>query len=179
MAKIFYIGSKKEDIDIDVAVEESTTQIASKDSRIYSTEILKFVISFLVVAILIVLTIFSASALRSRSGETMVVSQLTNEEGEFQFKGWEMTPALEAAIENGNVSLKDINVIEKGGDITFSGGDAELIDILYYRTEIEDNKDPQIYSNEYFEELRRKGQNVYVVKTIGLATEATEKEGAE
>lgn len=170
MAQIYFIGGKKED-SIDVAVET-----ASKNNR---AEILKFVLSFLAVALLAVLTVFSVSALlRSKSGETRVVSQLVNDEGNFMFKGWEMTPALEAAIENGDVSLKDITVIEKEGEITFSGSDANKVAILDYRTEIEDNESPQIYSNEYFEELKKAGKNVYVVKTIGLATEVA-KEGAE
>jgi hypothetical protein len=107
----------------------------------------------------------------------VVTSRLTNDEGDFAFKGWEMTPALEAAVEAGNISLKGINVIEKGGDISFTGVDAEKITVLDYRTEIEDNVNPQIYSDEYFEELQKKGQNVYVVRVLGLATEA--KEGAE
>ena len=173
-AKIYYIGSKKENSDIDVAVE-TTAQTAPKN-RI-STEILKFVIIFISIALLVTLTIFSASALlRSNRGEMVVTSRLTNDEGDFAFKGWEMTPALEAAIEAGDVSLKNIIVIEKDGEIQFEGGDSNKITVVNYETVIEKNEYPKLYSDEYYQKLCREGKNTYVLRTIGLAEE---KEGAE
>ena len=167
------------DIDIDITETETTTtknrnRVVDFILGIYGAEILKFVFGFLVVALLAVLTIFSASALlQLKSRETTIISQLEN--GINFSKEWELTPALKEAIERGDISLTEITVIEKGGEITFNGSDSDKITILNYRTEIEDN-DPQIYSSEYFEELKRQGKNTYVVKTLGLATE---KEGAE
>lgn len=173
--------------DIDIAVDTTaTTTTVSKNStadsirRIYGSEKIMFIIELMTVALLLVLTIFSASVLlRPKSGETTIVSQLVNENGEFPFRGWELTPSLEAAIEAGNVSLKGIAVIEKGGEISFSGGDSAKIAVLEYKTEIEDNVNPQIYSNEYFEELRKTGRNVHVTRVLGLATETENNEGAE
>ena len=175
-------NTNTDDIDIDITVETAAqTKNSAVDfvRRIYGSEKIMFLIELMTVALLLVLTVFSASVLlRPKSVETTIVSQLVNENGEFPFRGWELTPSLEAAIEAGNVSLKGIAVIEKGGEISFSGGDSSKITVLEYRTEIEDN-DPQIYSSEYFEELRREGKNVHVTRVIGLATEATTNEGAE
>lgn len=174
-AKIYYIGSKKENSDIDVAVE--TTQTTAQTT---SPKILIVLGGLVMVALLAVLTIFSTSALmRQKSGEMFVTSRLTNDEGDFAFKGWEMTPALEAAVEAGNISLKEIAVIEKGGEISFKGGDADKIAVINYETVIEKNVSPKLYSDEYWEELCKKGENTYVLRTIGLSTEATEKESAE
>lgn len=171
MAHIYYLGNND---NIDVAVEESTTQTTPKD-RFGKTLAIIFGV---MVALLVVFAILSASALLRQNGETTVVSQLVNEDGEFQFKGWEMTPDLEAAIENGDVSLKGINVIEKGGDITFEGGDFNKITVVNYETVIEQNTSPKLYSDEYWAKLCREGKNTYVLRTLGLSTEA-EKEGAE
>lgn len=151
------------DIDIDVAVEttsETTTKNSIKDFifSIYDVKTLKFVFEFLVVALLAVLAIFSAYSLMRQSGEMTVISRLTNDEGEFSFKGWEMTPDLEAAIEAGNISLKNITVIEKGGDVKFEGGDSDKITIIRYETIIEQNDNPKLYSDEYWEKLCREGK---------------------
>jgi competence protein ComGC len=169
---------KKYNIDIDIM--ESTSKknhIVDSIRRIYGSDKIMVLIEFALLFLLVVLTVFSASALLRPKGVTAIVSQLVNENGEFPFRGWELTPSLEAAIEAGNVSLKSINVIEKGGEITFDGGDAKKIAILEYKTEIEDNI-PQIYSAGYFEELKKQGKNVHVVRVLGLATE-TDSEGAE
>ena len=172
MAQIYYINNKK-DSDIDVAVD------VAQDNRRIGTEILKFVLVFLTVALLAVLTVFSISSfLRQKNGEMVVTSRLTNDEGEFAFKGWEMTPALKAAVEAGDVSLKGITVIEKGGEISFNGSDSDKITVISYETVIEKNVSPKLYSDEYWEELCKQGKNTYVLRTIGLSTEA-EKEGAE
>jgi hypothetical protein len=89
-----------------------------------------------------------------------------------------MTPALEKAVEAGDISLKDIVVVEKGGEVEFNGGDSNKIAIVNYETMIEQNVSPKLYSDEYWEELCKQGKNTYVLRTIGLSTEAT-KEGAE
>lgn len=149
---------------------------------IYNTETLKMLLSFALsafAAVLIITTLYSVFKEKQRNNEKEVItSNIMTDEGRL-IKGWEMTPDLESAVEAGAINLKNITAIEKEGDITFDGGDSDKLVVIDYRTEIEDNKNPQIYSDEYFEELKKRGKNVYVVRLIGLATEATEKEGAE
>ncbi len=171
-----------EDVNIDVTVEETASNTKNNSVKdfilnIYDADILRFVLWFMVVALLAILVIFSAYSLQSKSGETTVVSRLTNDEGEFSFKGWDMTPDLEAAVEAGDISLKGITVIEKGGEIEFNGDDSDKITIIGYETVIEQNVSPKLYSDEYWEKLCREGKNTYVLRTIGLVTE--KNEGAE
>ena len=178
--KFTAINPKDINIDISVTTAETTTKNNSiKDFifGIYDAEILKFVFGFLMVALLVVLAIFSAyGLLRPRSEEVTITSQLTNDKGEFSFKSWKMTSDLEAAVDAGDISLKNITVIEKDGEIEFDGGDSNKIAVVNYETVIEKNEYPKLYSDEYWEKLCREGKNTYVLRTIGLATE---KEGAE
>jgi hypothetical protein len=127
-------------------------------------------------ALLAALAIFSAYGLRSRSGEEVIISQLYDNND--ISKGWKMTSDLEAAVEAGDISLKNITVIEKDGEIEFDGGDSNKIAVVNYETVIEQNEYPKLYSDEYWEKLCREGKNTYVLRTIGLSTEAA-KEGAE
>lgn len=131
------------------------------------------VIEIIVITVLLAaLAIFSAYGLRSRSGEEIIVSQLYDNGIS---KGWELSPDLEAAIKSGDVSLEGITVIKKGGDVKFEGGDSDKISIIGYETIIEKNE-PKLYSDEYWNKICREGENTYVLRTLGLATE---KEGAE
>ena len=149
---------------------------------IYNTETLKMLLSFALsafAAVLIITTLYSVFKEKQRNNEKEVItSNIMTDEGRL-IKGWEMTPDLESAVEAGAINLKNITVIEEEGDITFDGADSNKLVVIDYRTEIEDNKNPQIYSDKYFEELKKKGKNVYVVRLIGLATEVTTNEGAE
>lgn len=173
------------DINIDIAVETTTAETIKNNSvrdfilSIYDSEILKLLFGFLMVALLSVLAIFSAYGLQPKSGELTIISQLTNDDGNFSFKGWEMTQDLKDAVEAGDISLKNITVIEKGSEVKFDGGDSDKITIVSYKTVIEQNDNPKLYSDEYWNELCKQGKNAYVLRTIGLSTEATEKEGAE
>jgi len=162
--------------------KKTTTLTNFKDFifSVYNVETLKMILSFALsafAAVLIITTLYSVFR-QSKDKEIIISTIIMTDDGRLT-KGWEMTPDLENAVATGDISLKGITAVEEGGEITFDGGDSDKITIVNYETVIEDNKNPQIYSDEYFEELKRQGKNTYVVKTLGLATEATEKEGAE
>lgn len=147
---------------------------------IYNVESLKLLLSFTLAAfaaVLVITTLYSVFR-QGNNKELITTSTIMTDDGRL-IKGWELTPDLEAAIETGDINLKNITVIEEGGEITFDGGDSDKLVIVNYETLIEDNKNPQIYSDSYYEKLCREGKNTYVLKTLGLATEATTNEGAE
>ena len=178
--KIFNIGgTRKEDINVDVDIYEVTEKKMTPlgfITSIYDVSIIKILGGFIFSAILLVGLITCAYGLLKPSGDLTITSTLA-EDGNILFpKGWELTPALKNAIENGEISLNNITITTCGPEMYLSGGDSDKLAIIDYRTEIEDNEYPQIYSDEYFEKLKKQGRNTYVVKTLGLATE---KEGAE
>ena len=158
--------------------DKKITTIKNFVFSIYNAESLKLLLSFTLAAFAAVLMITSLYSVFRQRDEEITTSTIITDDNRL-IKGWKMTPDLASAIEAGDISLKGITVVEKGGDIQFNGGDSDKIVIIDYRTEIEDNKAPQIYSDKYFEELKKEGKNTYVVRIIGLTTEATTNEGAE
>lgn len=147
-------------IDIDIIDEEEKRPV------VYDKE-LTTLIYILLAAILIVSMI--VSFVPRKGGELEIITPLYSENG-FCFKGWEMTEALQAEVDAGNLDLTGITVISKGSDIKFKGNNSDKIVIVNFETKIETNE-KQLYSDHDFKEMVRTGKNVYVLKTIGLSTE--------
>ena len=166
-------------INIDVAVSADTKTTSTHLDKIggfivslFESKILKMVGGFILSAILIIVLIANIYIKPNKSDDLVIISTLAEEDE------WEFTPALKNSIARGEISIYGITVTTRGTETYLTGGDSDKLAILDYRTEIEDNKYPQKYSDEYFEKLCKEGKNTYVVKTLGLATEAT-NEGAE
>ena len=167
-------------ININVAISTDTKTTSSHLDKIggfivsiFESKILKMVGGFILSAILIIGIIALVYVKPNKSDDLVIISTLAEEDE------WEFTPALKNSIARGEISLTGITVTTRGTETYLTGGDSDKLAILDYHTEIEDNKYPQKYSDEYFEKLCREGKNTYVVKTLGLATEATTNEGAE
>lgn len=166
-------------INIDVNVSDVDTKKTDKFDKIgafivsiHDTKILKILGGFIFSIILLIGIIALVYVKPNKSDDLVIISTLAEEDE------WEFTPALKNSIARGEISISGITVTTCGTETYLTGGDSDKLVILNYRTEIEDNKYPQKYSDEYFEKLCREGKNTYVVKTLGLATEAT-NEGAE
>ncbi len=165
-------------IDIDVSDTDTKTTSSHLDKigafiiSIIGTATLKMLGGFIFSIILIIVLIANIYIKPNKSNDLVIISTLAEEDE------WEFTPALKNSIARGEISISGITVTTRGTETYLTGGDSDKLAILNYRTEIEDNKYPQKYSDEYFKQLCREGKNTYVVKTLGLASEAT-NEGAE
>lgn len=155
-----------EETNIDVDIIDDN----EKRPTVYDKE-LTALIYILLAAVLIVSML--VSFIPRKGGELEIITPLYGENG-FCFKGWEMTEALQAEVDAGNLDLTDITVISKGGDIKFKGNNSDRIVIVNFETKIETNEQ-QLYSDNDFKEMVRTGKNVYVLKTIGLSTEELEE----
>ena len=183
--KITAVESKNVDIDVKIIENMSIESKPLKKNNIrkfilniYDAEFVEFLKCSLIIVSILLLIILSVYGFMKQKGELSIISNLVTDDSKFSFKGWELTPALEEAIEVGDISLKDITVIERGGEVEFDGGDSDKITIVRYETIIEQNDSLELYSDEYWKELCKKGKNTYVLKTIGLSTEV-EREGAK
>lgn len=180
MARIFNVGKiNKEEIKIDIPVVEETEttttenkstpttihQIKEFISEVWSTETMSVVKTTIIFCISISVFFFTMIGIKSMVPKhpLIIISNFNPSN-----KEWVVSDSLQEAIDSGKVDVSDITVTFIDHEVTFS--DSRII-IEKYETVIEDNKNPQIYSNEYFEELVKKGENTYVRKYITLAEE--------
>lgn len=154
-----YIDEARRDINIDVDIYEEDELEDFDDDKMGMVKI----IAWIAACVIIIVGLIAGYELFKPKKDYLTIVSSFEDVG--SSRGWELTPALESAIESGEISLKNITVSTCGLETTLSGGDSDKLAILGYHTEIEDN-----------EKLKAYGETSYIVRTLGLAEE---KKGAE